>query len=308
MRNRLRLLWGKWKYLTAQEAYFRDPVGTVTRLLAWRMRCLLRWPAIATLRRWNVRMFLPAHWWGVPKLIFTYRDYYEPELPYLEKFLSPGGTFVDAGANIGIYTLVASKIVGDTGRVIAFEPSAQSFPVLQRNIALNGMNNIGAFPFALAQTSGQALLYRGPNPGLNSLGNDPVWKEKNPSWKEETEEVATEQLDQVLQRASINHVDVLKMDVQGAEELVLRGAMKSVCSARPLIIFEIFPEGATPIGLSPFGAWELLQSIGYAFFAVQRGALHHITSPLAGGNVVAVPREKYESTFDRARVQSAYGF
>jgi FkbM family methyltransferase len=266
------------------------------------MRCLLRWPAVATLRRWNVKMFLPAHWLGVPKLIFTFRDYYEPELPLLEKILSPGETFVDAGANIGIYTLVASKIVGDAGRVIAFEPSAQSFPVLQRNIALNDLKNVVTFPFALAERSGQARLYRGPNPGLNSLGNDPCWKQRDPSWKEGAEEIATEQLDRVLQRAAVDRVDVVKLDVQGAEELVLRGAMKNISSTRPLIIFEIFPEGTVPIGLAPFGAWELLQSIGYKFFLVTRGAFRPIMSPPEGGNVVAVPKEKYEATFDRACV------
>jgi FkbM family methyltransferase len=278
-------IWGKWQYLTVQEAYRRDPVRTVSRLLAWRTRCLLRWPAIASLPRWHVKMFLPAQWRGVAKLIFTFREYYEPELAWLEKALSPGSIFVDAGANIGIYTVAASRIVGDTGRVIAFEPSTQSFPILRRNIALNGLKNVLAFPFALGQTTGQCRLFRGPNPGLNSLGKDP-------SWEEEVEEIEMEQLDRVLDRTSTSRVDVIKMDVQGAEELVLRGARRIVTSMRPLIIFEIFPEGTAPVGLSPFGAWEFLQSLDYKFFLVQRGTLCSITSPPAGGNVVAIPRQQ----------------
>lgn len=278
-------IWGKWKYLTVQEAYRRNPVLTVSRLLAWRARCFLRRPAIAFLRRWNVKMFLPAQWRGVAKLVFTFREHYEPELACLEKILSAGSIFVDAGANIGIYTVVASRIVGDKGRVIAFEPSAQSFPILQRNITLNGLKNVLAFPFALGQTTGQCRLYRGPNPGLNSLGKDP-------SWKEEAEEIEMEQLDRVLDRTSTNRVDVIKMDVQGAEELVLRGARRIVTSMHPLIIFEIFPEGTAPIGLSSFGAWDFLRSLGYKFFVVQRGALCHTTSPPAGGNVVAIPGQQ----------------
>jgi FkbM family methyltransferase len=282
MQKRLKNLRGKWGYLTVQEAYGRDPLRTVSRLLAWRMRCILRRPATASLRPWRLKMFLPANWRGVEKLIFAFREDYEPELGYLQQILLPGMTFVDAGANIGIYTLVASRIVGDTGRVIAFEPSAQSFRILQRNIALNGLQNVLAFPFALAQTSGSTRLYHGPNAGLNSLGRDP-------SWKEDAEEIAIEQLDRVIQQTSTARVDMIKMDVQGAEELVLLGAMKIVTSSRPMIVFEIFPEGTAPIGLSPFGAWELLQSLGYKFFVVHRGTLHQTTSPPAGGNVVAVP-------------------
>src|SRR5437016_13044267 len=89
-------IWGKWRYLTVQEAYRRDPVLTVSRLLAWRTRCFLRRPAIAFLCRWNVKMFLPAQWRGVAKLIFTFREHYEPELACLETILSPGSIFKHA--------------------------------------------------------------------------------------------------------------------------------------------------------------------------------------------------------------------
>ena len=85
----------KWKYLTAQEAMRRAPVLTMSRLFSWRARCLLRCAAIARLPRWDVQMFLPANWRGVEKLIFAFREYYEPELDYLKQILSPGMTFVD---------------------------------------------------------------------------------------------------------------------------------------------------------------------------------------------------------------------
>ena len=94
-------------------------------------------------------MFLPPYWKGVAKLIYAFRDYYEPELTFLESLLSPGKVFVDAGANFGIYTAMASKTVGEAGRVISFEPSARAFPVLRHNIALNGFRNVQAFPMAL---------------------------------------------------------------------------------------------------------------------------------------------------------------
>ena len=285
MRNPLKHLEDKWQYLKAQEGFQQAPLLTALRLIAWRARCLLQRPAIINLSEWNVRMFLPPEWRGIAKLVFAFREGYEPETAYLDKILSAGQVFVDVGANFGIYTLPASKIVGETGRVLAFEPSAQSFPLLANNIALNGLTNVRAFPVALAQKKGRAWLHRGPNPSLNSLGKDP-------SWKEDGEEIATESLDQVLHQVGIDRVDVIKMDVQGAEELVLRGASNVLTSVHPVIIFEIWPEGTTLLGLSPYGAWELLEILGYEFFVVQRGAVYVAKTPPAGGNVVAIHKQQ----------------
>ncbi len=273
---------GKWDFLSMHPAFRLEPAQTTLRLASWRTRCLLRTAATVHLRRSGARMLLPPNWRGVAKLIYAFRDNYEPELLYLEKVLSSGKVFVDAGANYGIFTLLASKVVGPTGRVISFEPSVRAFPVLQHNIALNGFKNIIALPIALTEESGKQLLYHDLAIGCDTLGRYP------PS-QIGAEEVVTEPLDDVLRRASIDHVDVIKMDVQGAEELVLRGAGNTLSSAHPVIIFEVWPEGAELLGLSPYGAWELLESAGYEFFATDpRGMLSPIKSPPVIGNVVAI--------------------
>ena len=272
----------KWKYLAAQEAMRRAPVLTMSRLFSWRARCLLRCAAITRLPRWDVQMFLPANWRGVEKLIFAFREYYEPELDYLKQILSPGMTFVDAGACYGIYTLAASKMVGQQGRVIAFEPASRVFRVLRKNIELNGLTNVLAYPLALTEKKGTAWLYHHPNVGCDSLGRDP-------SFTDRAEETATDSLDNMLQKLSVDQMDVLKMDVQGAEELVLLGASRIIQSRRPLIIFEVYPEGANMLGLSGYGAWEFLENLGYEFFTLdQSGALRKANSPPAVGNVVAI--------------------
>jgi FkbM family methyltransferase len=295
MQGPLKHLGEQWKYLKAQDGFRQAPLLTASRLISWRFRCLLQLPAIINLREWDVRMLLQPEWRGMAKLVFAFRERYEPELSYLKMILSPGNTFVDVGANVGIYTLAASKIVGETGRVLAFEPSAQSSPLLNKNVALNGLTNVQTFPVALAQKNGRAWLHRGPNPTLNSFGKDP-------SWKEDGEEVVTETLDQVLRKARVDRVDVIKMDVQGAEELVLRGASSILTSAHPVVIFEVWPEGAVLLGLSPYGPWELLESIGYQFFAVDPGgALSSIKSPPATGNVVAIYRQMRQETERQAK-------
>jgi FkbM family methyltransferase len=230
-------------------------------------------------------MFLPAEWRGFAKLAFAFRERYEPELPYLQQILSPGMTFVDAGACYGLYTLAASKIVGETGRVITFEPASRAFRVLQKNIALNSLANVLAYPLALTSNKGKASLYYHPCVGCDSLGRDH-------SFTETAEEIATESLDNVLRNISVNHVDVIKMDVQGAEELILRGAIEVLRSSRPTVIFEVYPPSAVLLGLSPYGAWDFLHDLGYEFFVVDpHGALRRELSPPVDRNVVAIHKQ-----------------
>lgn len=278
-------LGAQWKYLMVQDAWRRAPVLTLARLVSWRARCLLRRPAVARLRRWDVSMFLPPNWRGVEKLIFAFHEYYEPELRDLAKILSPGQTFVDAGACYGIYALAAGKIAGEEGRVIAFEPASRVFGVLKKNIELNGLTNILAYPLGLAEKRGKAWLYHHPNVGCDSLGRDHSFTEK-------AEEIATDSLDNVLRESSINRVDVLKMDVQGAEELVLRGATATLRSHHPVVVFEVYPEGAVALGLAPLGAWNLLESLGYELFVLDRGGtLRRKKPPLETSNYVAIYRK-----------------
>src|SRR5258708_23422563 len=150
---------GKWDFLRTYPAFRLASMQTTLRLASWRTRCLLRTAGTVHLRRSGVRMILPPNWRGVGKLIYAFRDYYEPELLYLERVLSPGKVFVDAGANFGIYTLLASKILGEGGRVISFEPSSRVFPVLRRNFALNGFKNVLSFPLAPTHHHVLAPLY-----------------------------------------------------------------------------------------------------------------------------------------------------
>jgi|SRR5437879_5421272 len=288
-RQMLRNLEAKWSFLSVQQAFHLAPVRTTLRLASWRIRCLLGKAAIIDLRRWGVRMFLPPYWRGAAKLIYAFRDDYEPELTFLGRLLSPGKVFVDVGANFGIYTAMASKTVGEAGRVISFEPSARAFPVLRHNIAINGFGNVLAFPMALTEKTGRARLYHHPAVGCDALAKDSTFDPDAYA-----QEIDTESLGNVLRRTSIKRVDVIKVDVQGAEELALRGANEVVVSMRPVIMFEFHPQGAVSLGLEPHGAWNLLQSLGYDFLCIgQRGTATRLLSPPATiANVVAIHRSQ----------------
>ena len=274
-----------WHFLRTQEAFRRAPALTLFRSATWYWRCLSRMATTLELPRWNVRMFFPAQRKGFGKFIFAFREYYEPELAYLEKVLSPGKVFIDVGANFGVYTLVASKLAGAAGKVIAIEPTAQSFAVLRQNIALNHFANVRAFQVALTQTRGKAWLYHGWDPVGNSLGMDPLRGD-------EGEEVQTESLDNLLEENSIDRVDVIKVDVEGAEELVLRGATRTLITNSPVVIFEFNPGCAARLGLSPGGARDFLQGLGYEFVVL--GDCANCKNPAQRPtyfNIIAIPKQ-----------------
>ena len=288
-KNPLKNLGSKWEFLKTQHGFRRSPMRTAIRLISWTARCFVQKAVTVKLRRWDVRMLLPGDWRGLGKFLFVFGENYEPELAILERLLSPGKTFIDAGANFGIYTMVASKLVGQAGRVIAFEPTAESFEVLRRNIALNGLTNVVAVQAALSDKAGTAWLHYGTDPVRNSLGKDP-------SANGGGEYVTTESLDNVLQRAEVKRVDVIKMDVEGAEELVLRGADKVLTSMRPVIIYEVNAEASGHLGLSKNGATSLLERLDYEFFVDGQTGASGPAGPSPGYfNVLAIPREMQRS-------------
>ena len=282
MRSPLKELSRKCEVLARHQGFRIAPVRTATRLISWKVRSFLRKAAIVELPPWHVRMYLPPIWRGIGKFTFVFRENYEPEVNYLGRVLTAGKTFIDVGAAFGIYTLVASKLVGESGRVIALEPTAQSLVVLRRNIALNRLTNVVVLPVAASLTKGKARLYHGPEPGSNSLG-------EGPSRGGSSEEVDTESLDKLLEHAGVDWVNLIKMDVEGAEEVVLHGANRVVTSMRPVVIFEVYPEAALRLGLSASGAREFLAALGYDFFDVGRsGAISPIKFPPPSGNVITV--------------------
>ena len=272
----------KWDVLRHQPGFRRAPIRSARRLISWRARCLLETGVIVSLRRWNLRMHLPAAWRGIAKFMFVFREDYEPELTFLERILSPGKTFIDVGASFGIYSLLASRLVGRTGHVMSFEPTSASFRILEQNIALNRLVNVSASRLALCHTTGTTWLYHGVEPGSNSLGNSSAHGQKG-------EVVSTDRLDDVLVQSSVNRVDVIKMDVEGAEELVLRGAKQALTTFQPIIIYELVPERATALRLSPRGAWDFLDQLGYEFFVIgPNRELVRQKSPPVNRNVVAL--------------------
>jgi len=147
-----------------------------------------------------------------------YLNAFEPrESALVRDYLKPGMTFVDVGANVGYFTLMAASLVGVRGAVVAFEPSPYAFDRLARTIEGNQLPQVRAIQAALSDTSGTLQIYVPKLPGNHTPtmvandGGDPI-------------DVATHRLDECLVDLGIDRVDLMKIDVEGFEPNVLRGA------------------------------------------------------------------------------------
>jgi len=219
---------------------------------------------------------------------------YEPnELYLLDKVLRPGMTFVDAGANMGVYTLFASRKVGKAGRVVAIEPSSRDFERLRDNVELNRLANVRLLRVAVSnrRAEGELLIAAEEHSGHNTLGAfgyDSVVAQGR-------ERVRVERLDDIAEQQGLRRVDVIKMDVEGAELSALEGAERALARFRPMIVLELSDRTLVHQGCTSGHVWEFLGRSGYLVygFSDETGlpVLAERKGHFDGENVVAVPEE-----------------
>jgi FkbM family methyltransferase len=274
---------GRLEYFFSLHGFKKHPVLTLWRAVAWRIHCFLGIPAKVRIPRWNMTLTLPPEWSGAgATLFYVVREYYEPELTFLDRLLRRGDIFVDAGANCGVYTMAAASIVGEKGLVLAFEPGREIYSALERSVSRNGHGQIRLFQTGLSNVSGTARLYSHPHgPSSFSLGNVDGGGISST--------IQVKKLDDVLDAEGITKVDCIKMDVEGAEELILHGATNLFDRCKPRVIFEINPGALAALNLKKDGAWRFLESRGYRFYTIdEAGIMRELRDPPEGGNVIAL--------------------
>ena len=217
---------------------------------------------------------------------------YEPnEFSGLSRVLKPGMTFVDVGANLGLYTLYAARRVSDNGRVIAIEPSSREMQALRKNMELNSLDNICPLHMAVSDHAGEVelLVASARHAGHNTLGafgHDTQLANR--------EKVTIARLDEALESASVGRVDVIKMDIEGAELAALRGAAGTLERDHPTILLELSDRALNLQNATSADVLALLEGSGYetymfdgtSGFPVPLQRRNYFDSE----NIIAVPR------------------
>jgi FkbM family methyltransferase len=252
------------------------------------------------LRRWLPRVPIPIRlpfgaWWIAEHSALDWTilnvGFEKSEIQFVYKLLRPGMTVLDVGAHHGLYTLLASKCVGRSGRVIAFEPSPRERERLSRHVRFNRCSNVKIEPFALGSSKSQADLYltNGMNDWCNSLHRQAAGDVAR------MVRVDVLALDDYLEREGLGKVDFMKVDVEGGELALLNGARRLLSAVpRPVILCEVQDQRTAPWGYAAREILQCLESCGYSWFEFdETGAVRliEILDVRYDGNFVAVPKE-----------------
>lgn len=169
----------------------------------------------------------------------------------IEQFCKPGWTVLDIGANIGAHCLRFARKVGPHGRVYAFEPTNSAYRKLERNVSLNGLNNVRLFRTALSDRNlpGQEVTIKSSwrTDGRHVVGKSVVDFRKLDDWCAEN---------------GVDNVDLIKLDVDGHEHPILTGAEMLLRKANPLLFIEI---GAYHFDAPERNPLVFLEGLGYRF-------------------------------------------
>ena len=200
------------------------------------------------------------------------------EMAAAARVIRPGMTAVDVGANKGDYALMFARLVGPSGRVLAFEPDDRNLGWVRRSVRANGYRNVETFPYALADADGEALFNPGRASGWGSLVAS-----RSGVDAEHAVPVQTRRLDSVAAELGIPSIDVLKVDVEGAELGVLRGAraLLSAPGARTLLVAM-----DSDVESDRAEVQRLLAEFGYAI-AATRGPTGDAAAVVRGGMILA---------------------
>lgn len=224
-----------------------------------------------------------------------YYDFWEINISNLFiNILEPGDVFIDIGAHVGYYSSLAAVLVGESGKVIAFEPTPRTFANTEKN--LRTFKNAQAINKALSDTKGTVSFtdYGPKYSAFNSLtarSEDNFNKMNNAAT---VIDVETDTLDSILTNTSA-FPTVIKIDAEGAESAILRGAEKTIVVSKPLITFEV--GGDARWNNSTTESFSFLKDAGYVFFTASTdGNLipHEEHEGYTYDNIVAIHESKME--------------
>jgi|GEM_PF-336959 len=188
--------------------------------------------------------------------------YFEPyETTLIESVVKPGDVVLDIGANIGYYTLIFARLVGEHGHVYAFEPDPTNYRLLKKNVRANGYNNVTFIHKAVAETSGPLKLYLCPD----NKGDHRIFESEDSRDAIPIEAVT---LDEHFANYD-GRIDFIKMDIQGSEGRAVQGMQNLLKKHQNIkIITEFWPAGLHRSGVNATEYLSSLENQGFRLFRI----------------------------------------
>lgn len=268
-----------------QAAYRVVPVGRLFMPLARRAAAGREWRV--PLRGTQASAIVSADSLMEAAVLLT--GYWErEEAAALARWLHPGQTAFDIGANVGLHTLRMADLVGQRGSVYAFEPNPEVYGRLQRNVALNGFSHVRTFSCGVGP-AGQATLH------VNCAGN---WN-RNATLLADPQagdtvgvEIPIIPLDDLWRQAGTPPVDLIKIDIEGYELSALKSGLAMLRECRPLILSEFSPHYCGLQGISWTDVETFYASLGYQLRSLDGASQAEPQATPHGYNFAAVPMRR----------------
>lgn len=223
---------------------------------------------------------------------------YEPnELYFFSRILKPRMHFVDVGANNGWFSLFATSYIGPDGCSYAIEPSPREINKIKQNIQINSLHSVKILECALSDSYSEKelIIAEDKYDGHNTLGHF-IYKTQ----EKERIVVRVETLDRLVQNGEITKMDVIKIDAEGSEHAILRGAETSIKKFRPIILIEICEQTLTYQHATPSEIFDLLKELGYIWYTFDEQTGLPVPYKMIENNLnknfIAIPQETSPET------------
>lgn len=198
---------------------------------------------------------------------FIHSGFEKEEIQFLLETLKEGDTFLDVGSNVGLFSLYASKKVGQNGQVICFEPTPITYSRLTENIQLNHFTNIEARNIGLSNEEGELKFY------YSDKGFD-AWNSFAPDSRLKNHIVIkSSTLDLQLENVDKNRIKLVKIDVEGWEKFVIQGGKQFFEKYAPIVMVEFTEENTVNAGYSIHDIFTEMENNGYQWYEFSNGKL-----------------------------------
>jgi FkbM family methyltransferase len=273
-----------FRRLIARDDFRRNPGKALAKRVLWRMRWAANSAPIELRHAAGFSISAPK---GAAGALIYYLGRSEPEtFEFVTRVLKPGMVFFDVGAHIGEYTLIAASRVGGSGEVHAFEAQPATAALLRSNCHANHVRNATINVCAVADQEGTVEFEICSEPSMSSIvGYQAAGRRTG------TICVPAVTLDAYCERQDVRP-DVLKIDVEGAEWMVLQGATHTLARSSPIVLFECLESTYARFGASPGKVIAFLERLEYRIYEISKGGelvAYQAPSPNTKGyNLVAL--------------------